>query len=723
MATEDPSEISERARAFRVHSGSMKFSWAVIGGLLVTLGSGGCGTEDRSFVPDDTFARDDGGADASTGGGGGAHGGSCQGVVCDTPPAPICANPETRRVFSAGGTCENGVCVYPSADARCVSGCEDGQCAGDTCVGVTCDTPPGATCADESTLRSFESRGSCSGGDCAYAPVDTPCGFGCEDGACKPDPCIGVACESPPAAVCLDGTRRRSYVSPGTCERGDCTYSKLDSTCQDGCANGACKGDPCAGVVCDVAPSAVCLDGTTLRRYASTGTCQGGDCSFDSSTMSCVFGCEKGACKPDPCETVTCSSPPASNCKDAYTQVAFGSGACSDGSCTYSPTLTTCPFGCEAGRCKPDPCAEIACEAPPPATCDDANTRRSYRNPGTCAGGGCTYDPIVTTCPFGCAGGTCDGDPCAGVTCSAPPAAKCVGGVLRSYDASGTCANGDCSYGYHDTTCEFGCENAACKPDPCEGLTCSLTPAPICATRTTRRVYESPGTCVDGACEFSWTDSSCAYQCENGQCIPDPCASARCGDGVCNCGENGLVCPSDCAGVKCPRALSLGTWESSDDGWKSNGPFWTRGAGQMTGGLHSSLLTKSYSIPLTYENDVNLASCASASWSFELKFTDLSAMLTDVDKSERLYAQCSGDSGSTWTTLSPNPWPANQSECLTSYCDGNSTKNRSFDWTAQTLTLPAACRTAKARFRFWATGSNLNWIGAPGWYLRKVVVN
>jgi hypothetical protein len=94
-----------------------------------------------------------------------------------------------------------------------------------------------------------------------------------------------------------------------------------------------------------------------------------------------------------------------------------------------------------------------------------------------------------------------------------------------------------------------------------------------------------------------------------------------------------------------------------------------------------------------------------------------------ADKSERLYVQCSGDGGASWTNLTPSPWPTNQSACATSYCDGYLGFDRSFPWTAETISLPAACRTATVRFQFQAKGSCIWNLQDPGWYVDTVTVN
>jgi hypothetical protein len=53
--------------------------------------------------------------------------------------------------------------------------------------------------------------------------------------------------------------------------------------------------------------------------------------------------------------------------------------------------------------------------------CLSATTLRTYEEAGACEAGACSYLFADTTCPWGCGGGMCNGDPCAGVQCDQPP--------------------------------------------------------------------------------------------------------------------------------------------------------------------------------------------------------------------------------------------------------------------------------------------------------------
>ena len=86
---------------------------------------------------------------------------SCEGIVCDDPPAPYC---EGDGVVSsaAQGTCESGVCVYAPSTQACGEGetCEAGTCLGSVEV-KGCTDPDAENYNPTATVDD----GSC--GDCA----------------------------------------------------------------------------------------------------------------------------------------------------------------------------------------------------------------------------------------------------------------------------------------------------------------------------------------------------------------------------------------------------------------------------------------------------------------------------------------------------------------------------------------------------------------------------
>lgn len=326
-------------------------------------------------------------------------------LECATPPEASCADASTLRVFSSEGRCEDAACTYPHVDLPCALGCDDGACLGDPCAGVTCTTPPDACHVDQ---------GVCQSGVCTYALAD---GKACDDGdACSDDDrcaagsCAGqaIACTTPPTATCADADHVVAYVASGTCDAGACTYESRVVACPPatgGCVDGACLGDPCAGVVCNAPPSP-CHD--------AVGTCSNGLCqyAFDDGAAcddddACTTGdkCQAGTCGGT---AIACATPPAATCADGDTLVvASATGTCDGGACTYDTDEVACDFGCANGGCVGDPCAGVTCNTPAPATCTDANTLSTPAATGTCHGGACQYAATSSTCPYGCAAGKC----------------------------------------------------------------------------------------------------------------------------------------------------------------------------------------------------------------------------------------------------------------------------------------------------------------------------
>jgi hypothetical protein len=211
--------------------------------------------------------------------GSGVDPGPCAGIDCSTPPARLCLNSTTARVYLPNGRCDAGSCVHESSDEGCEFGCRDGACQEDPCREVSCTTPPNDQC--------YSNTGTCTGGICAYETL-TP-GRDCSSGdlcipnaTCNEDgDCLGsrVVC-TPPAQTCSnqgDGTGLivRYDQSVGYCNSatGGCEFSQLpDIVCQYGCAGDTCAGDPCVGTPCD--------DGTT---------CTIDECVPGSGTYSCRY--------------------------------------------------------------------------------------------------------------------------------------------------------------------------------------------------------------------------------------------------------------------------------------------------------------------------------------------------------------------------------------------------------------------------------------------------
>jgi hypothetical protein len=132
------------------------------------------------------------------------------------------------------------------------------------------------------------------------------------------------------------------------------------------------------------------------------------------------------------------------------------------------------------------------------------------------------------------------------------PAKFCVDASnLEVYETPGMCTGGTCDYASHNEFCAFGCVNGVCNADPCIGVTCNMPPAPHCSAANTKRVYSSPGTCSGGTCSYSFTDQNCPYGCMNGVCLDcmtdANCPSGKwCNGGTCTSCNSNMHCGASC---------------------------------------------------------------------------------------------------------------------------------------------------------------------------------
>jgi hypothetical protein len=192
-------------------------------------------------------------------------------------------------------------------------------------------------------------------------------------------------------------------------------------------------------------------------------------------------------------------------------QVAAADGACNDcgdGTCSDTEDCGTCAADC--GPCA-DTCGDGVCNAS--ETCDDC--------PADC--GACVPPPAV------CGDGLCEtGETCAGCPgdCGPCPPA-CGDGACLGDETCVSCPD-DCG----------GCPTT-CPGDPCASAgACGALPS--CAG-TEVQCAACPSACGDGACTGAETCASCPADCGS-------CASAACGDGVCQASaEDAASCPADCA--------------------------------------------------------------------------------------------------------------------------------------------------------------------------------
>lgn len=113
-------------------------------------------------------------------------------------------------------------------------------------------------------------------------------------------------------------------------------------------------------------------------------------------------------------------------------------------------------------------------------------------------------------------------------------------------------------------------------PDPCAGVTCTTPPAPTCSDAATLVTYASTGTCTAGTCQYAATTQACAQGCDGDACVSP--ATDACGvcdrDWQCDAAldpwssfydADGLGCRDDRTGttLRCDGSLD----NDPDDSW------------------------------------------------------------------------------------------------------------------------------------------------------------
>ncbi len=484
---------------------------------------------------------------------------------------------------AADATAEGGGAdAAGDGDPTTDGGTETGACG----PSAPCTSPPASVCKDASTLTTYASPGTCEAGSCTYAPIDAPCPSGCEAGKCKTNPCVGVTCATPPANECVDATSLRVYAASGTCDGGTCTYGSSVIPCSFGCAAGACSGDPCLGKTCNTPPANTCASPEYLTVYSASGTCSSGSCSYSSTNVYCSFGCVGGVCNGDPCVGKTCNTPPSNYCADASNLVVYSAtGTCSGGTCSYTSTSQFCSFGCEAGKCKGDPCSGVSCTTPPSSYCVGPTTLRSYATTGSCSGGTCSYASTDVTCP--CSGGKClecsvDGDCASGKWCNAGTCAPCSTD-LKCGPSCTSCASAGKVCNTAGTACVECTVDSHCGSGKyCNGGTCAT-----CSTTAkcgpSCVACATNQTCTGSACALCASDSACGPTCAPCGGATPKCRSTGSASSCVQCLTNadctgGQVCDGTTFTCRPPCSTTL-TPVFSDAFASPSSTSWTAGAG------------------------------------------------------------------------------------------------------------------------------------------------
>ncbi len=350
----------------------------------------------------------------------------------------------------------------------------------------------------------------------------------------EPDtsPCGSRICSTPPSNRCTNTAGELSvYNTNGRCENDKCVYDSYAELCQSGnCVAGRCKDYPCQGVSCHSPPKPSCSDDRYLTVYNPKGSCTSASgepkCSYASVSYPCPGGCKEDHCIDAPCSQVTCDAPPSPYCNGGVLMIYEPKGRCDNGKCFYRLQKRECPSGfCKAGRCVEDPCAGVTCKAPPAAFCgSDGSTFYTYPSEGWCdgeAGGVCTFGSMGNYCSDGCVDGQCVNEPCAYVSCDEGPNPACEpNGLLETWDwNTDVCKSGVCLWTTLTETCSDGCKEGYCAEDPCRATFCDTPPPNECVDGNLR-IYEWLGTCdpMSGICDYPYFDEWCPDGCSLGAC-------------------------------------------------------------------------------------------------------------------------------------------------------------------------------------------------------------
>ena len=295
------------------------------------------------------------------------------------------------------------------------------------------------------------------------------------------------------------------------CNTGYCG----DGTCDSGEDGWNCPlyPDGSGGGDCDCKPiGRTCNYNGVFEHYANCGGKQIIDDCVD--VLGPLGYCDNGECKKrNPCEGVTCNSPPSSYCSGSSVVYYDSPGTCFDGSCKYSTSSYNCPTsgcsgstrqsgGCSGGSCYMDNVENCGSDY---WGCQDGDTR-AYRSQG-CSGGSC-YGSWSQQYSCNNNNGWVDTSGCYG-SCSGTTVITVKNQEYRDY----YCSSGNCdSYSKTDTrttTCSTG-ENCAGRNGwyNSGGTYAACNNGQSCTAQN--QEYRSY-TCSNGGCTYSVTNTQTVY--------------------------------------------------------------------------------------------------------------------------------------------------------------------------------------------------------------------
>ncbi len=490
---------------------------------------------------------------------------ACTDDMCD--PVDGCVNTNNTAdcddddLCTDDDVCADGVCAGTAKvcddDDACngVEVCEMGQCVpgvaldcddGDVCTDDSCDPTDGCVNAPN-TGNPCDDMTACTDTSRCQAGVCTGVPKDCDDSdACTEDACDPVTgeCVDPPPAVDCDDSVDCTVdaCDPAT----GCTNTPDAAPCDDGnpCTEDVC--DPVDGCINTPVPDATaCDDGDlcTEMDMCAAGECVAGE-PLDCDDMN---GCTTDECVPaDGCVNTPAALTPCDvdPCQQEFCDLA---GTC----------RALLPEDCDDGiECTVDSCDPVdgCVNAPDDAMCDDTDPcTANVCDPAA----GCDFtqpgpdgDPCddTDTCTENdvCASGTCTGE---AVVCDMPPADMCDGDDLITY-SGGMCVDGACEYTETPTTCPAGCDAGACIVPDCDGTNdgaaCDdgdpCTVDDVCTGLNACAGTELDCTVLDDGCNVGVCDPAASA------CVAQPNADGTTCDDSDACTSGDVCTAGECAG-------------------------------------------------------------------------------------------------------------------------------------------------------------------------------
>jgi sulfatase modifying factor 1 len=156
------------------------------------------------------------------------------------------------------------------------------------------------------------------------------------------EPCAGVTCNTPPVATCKTATTVTTYTASGTCAAGTCSYVATDAGCGSNKQCGGaglcseCRTDSSCGATC-----AACGGGTPkCKDLGTTSQCVG--CLSDSDCSGATPSCNTAtnACGPPSCAGLTATCGPSGNGDCCASSIVTGGTFDRDNDATYPATVS-----------------------------------------------------------------------------------------------------------------------------------------------------------------------------------------------------------------------------------------------------------------------------------------------------------------------------------------------------------------------------------------------